>query len=64
MKVDVRQEFTNSMRFKLTFVLPRLGRCFEYIRAETWTKQVSTEALDMLQHCYGIDRKNVRFVHQ
>jgi hypothetical protein len=64
MKVKVRHEFTGSMRFRLTFTLPRIGHCVEYIRAETWTRTQSVEALDMLQYVYGISRQNVRFIHQ
>jgi hypothetical protein len=63
MKVKVRPEYTGSRRFRLTFVLPGLGHCFEFIRAETWTRDQSVEALDMLQYCYGISRQNVRFIH-
>jgi hypothetical protein len=63
MKVKVRPEFTGSMRFRLTFTLPRIGHCVEHIRAETWTRTQSVEALDMLQYVYGISRQNVRFIH-
>jgi hypothetical protein len=63
MKVEVRSEFTGCLRFRLTFKLPRIGHCVEHIRAETWTRDQSVEALDMLQYVYGVARQNVRFIH-
>lgn len=64
MKVNVQHEFTGSMRFRLTFRFGRDRRGCEYVRAEEWSRQVAVEALDLLQHCYGINRRNVRFVHR
>lgn len=65
MKVAVRHEFTNSMRFRLTFRfrLPCTNLCVEYVRSEQWDKKTATEALDLLQYVYGINRRNVRFHH-
>jgi len=64
MKIKVGQDFSGSLRFRLSFYLPVLGYCCEYVRAEQWNRKVATEALDLLQHVYGISRKNVRFIHR
>jgi hypothetical protein len=64
MNIKVGQDFSGSLRFRLTFNLPVIGHCCEYVRGEQWDKKVASEALDMLQHVYGISRKNVRFMHR
>ena len=64
MKVKVIPESTQQRRFRLVFTVPRLGRCYEFIRAEEWTRASSSEALNLLQNVYGIKRENVRFIHQ
>ena len=36
----------------------------ERFSGETWNRSVAHCALDTLEHLYGINRSNVRFVHQ
>jgi hypothetical protein len=64
MKVRVNHESTNHSRYRLRFTLPGLNHCYEYVRAENWTRETSSEALNLLERVYGIKRENVRFVHQ
>lgn len=45
--------------FRLT--LPDGSR--ENIPGDTWTRATAAEALDILQHVYGLDRAAVRFIH-
>lgn len=64
MKVRVNHEFTNISRFRLVFTLPRLNHCCEFVRADSWTRETASEALNLLESVYGLKRKNVRFIHQ
>lgn len=62
MRVYVYHEFAGSLRFALEF-RHNGRRVKEYVRAEKWSRAVATEALDMLQYCFGVDRSSVRFYH-
>ena len=35
--------------------------CHEFVRAEEWNRAAASEALDLLQYCYGFNRRNIRF---
>lgn len=62
MKVKVRPEFSGSRRFRLEFFHD--GTVFhEYVRAEEWTREAATDALDLLQYVYKLKRSNIRFEH-
>lgn len=39
------------------------GDHWQNIAGEEWTRKVASEALDVLEHVYGLDRKSVRFDH-
>ena len=64
MKVKVNHESTNNGRYRLVFTLPRLNQCYEFVSAENWTRETSSEALNLLERVYGIKRENVRFIHR
>jgi len=64
MKVKVNHESTNNGRYRLTFTLPRLNQCYEFVSAENWTRETSSAALNLLERVYGIKRENVRFIHR
>lgn len=68
MKVIVERCFRSkndgNCNYRLTF------RCFrgdslhrESIIAPDWTRRQSSEALDILEYLYKVNRKNIRFVH-
>ena len=31
------------------------------INGEVWSRSLASQALDLLEHCYGLTRRNVRF---
>jgi len=62
MRVNVCPEFCGSARFRLTFRFN--GRMHvENVRADKWSRSVSTEALDIFQYVYKVPRSRVRFIH-
>lgn len=36
----------------------------ECVRAKTWDRRAASEALDLLERCYEVKRKNVKFCQQ
>ena len=60
MKVQVAPCFGGSLRHRLEFM--HGGQlCVETVRTEVWDRKAATEALDILQYVYGVNRRNVRF---
>lgn len=57
MKIRVERCFGG--KFRLT--TPKGER--EFIRAESWTRAVATEALNLYQYNYHLKRSSIRFVH-
>ena len=61
----------NTMRVKVERIWPgdkwqlsfaHNGReAHEYVRAEQWTRKQSTEALNLLESVYGVNRRNIKF---
>ena len=63
MRVYVSACYGGSLRHEIRF--RHDGRVVrECVRAETWDRKAATEALDLLQYCYGVKRRNVKFYQQ
>ncbi len=62
MNVKVRPEFGGSQRHRISFRLNGQNY-YEFVRAEDWTRAAATDALDVLQYAYKVNRKTVRFIH-
>ena len=62
MNVKVRPEFGNSLRQRISFTLNG-QHYYEFVRAEEWNRTAATEALDVLQYVYKVNRKTIRFQH-
>jgi hypothetical protein len=62
MQVHVSPAFSGSQRHRLVFT-HKGQHCTEYVRAEQWSRNAATDALDLLQYVYGVSRKSVRFCH-
>jgi hypothetical protein len=60
MKVYVLACYGDSLRHEIRFWHD--GKFIrEIVRAEEWNRAAASEALDLLQYCYGFNRRNVRF---
>ena len=59
MKVKVELCNGHEMYFRLTF--PDGNR--EMVFGESWGRKQAREALNICEYVYGLNRKNVRFVH-
>jgi hypothetical protein len=63
MRVYVSAYYPGSLRHEIRF--RHDGEVVrESVRAKTWDRKAATEALDLLQYCYGVKRRNVRFCQQ
>lgn len=36
---------------------------YEYVEGKTWSRNLASQALDLITESYGITRRNVRLVH-
>ena len=36
---------------------------YEYVEGKAWSRNLASQALDLITESYGITRRNVRFVH-
>ena len=62
MNVHVRSEFGGPSRQRISFTIN--GQNFyEFVRAEDWTRAAATDALDVLEYVYKVNRQTVRFIH-
>lgn len=61
MRVEVESCWNGkSSYYQITF--PYLSKKVrERINKENWNRKAATEALDLLEKVYGLNRKNVRF---
>lgn len=66
MKVKT-EELWNGRRFSIMLIIPiptgNSETSREFITADSWSRKVAREALDLLESNYGILRRRVRFVH-
>lgn len=61
----IRGKDDGNWNYRLTFRCHRGDSIHrESIIAPDWTRRQSSEALDILEYLYGVDRKAVRFVHK
>ena len=61
MKIKVESCWSGGDKFSFRLTLPN-GQ-WESVQGEVWDKQLASEALDLLESVYGLDRKNIRFDH-
>lgn len=62
MKVLIEPVFRGS--FRISFCVSK-RHCVEFVTrtaGENWTRKHSTNALNLLQNLYHVNRKNVRFI--
>lgn len=63
MKVKVQTQWNGrDFSFRLVF---KEGDSFQYVHVfhDKWDKKAAQHALDLLETCYGLKRKNIRFCH-
>jgi hypothetical protein len=62
MKIKVEACSGSDHYYRLN--IPHNGRvCREFVKGETWGRREATEALDMLEALYHLNRRSVRFDH-
>ena len=59
MRVKVEQCWAGGDRYNFRFTLPDGKR--ESLPGYKWGRDVASRALDLLEHVYGLTRRNIRF---
>jgi len=59
--VKVEQCWNGGNRHSFRLTMPSGHR--ESVTGGAWTRQVASEALNIVEHVYGYDRRSVRFSH-
>ena len=59
--IRVERCWNGGTRFSFRLTMPDGSR--ESVTGEEWTRKVAGEALNIAEHVYGYDRRNVRFSH-
>ena len=63
MKVQVKPEFGDEIYQRISFAINGQN-LYEVVQAEDWTRAAATDALDVLEYVYKVNRKSVRFIHR
>lgn len=58
-RIKVESCWGGGERFSFRLTFPDGSR--ESISGDTWTRKTASQALDIAEHVYGYDRRNVRF---
>jgi hypothetical protein len=65
MKVFVEGCCGQGFRFYHRLLIPYRGRIVrDRVSGYNWTRATARQALDLLEHVYGLPRRAVRFVHR